>query len=357
MSMQKPFVLIVDDMPQNLQLLGNLLRENGYKVAAAKNGRIALAAIQKRRPDCILLDIMMPEMDGFETCRRLKAMPGTQEIPVIFITAQTGIGDKLKAFALGGVDYITKPFQAEEVLARVTTHLRLQELQRRLQRQNALLEAEKQKSDALLLNILPPPIADELKRTNAVEPRYFDSVSVLFTDFVGFTHLAERLTPEQLIEQLDHYFTVFDSVVERYGLEKLKTIGDSYMCAGGIPTPSATHAVDIVRAALDMQAFFAAEHAGGAENEELYGCRMRLGIHTGPLMAGVVGRKKFVYDVWGDTVNLASRLESSGVPGKVNISKATYDLVNAHFECEYRGKIAAKHKGDVDMYLVHAVDD
>lgn len=375
-SEDKALVLIVDDNPQNLQVLGNMLRENGYKVAVAQNGALALKYVAQRRPACILLDVMMPEMDGFETCRRLKAQLSTADIPVIFITALVSIQDKLNAFGVGGVDYITKPFQAEEVLARVSTHLRIQELQRDLQERNILLqeeiverkklhealernmadlEREKQKTDTLLLNILPQEIAEELKHTNKVEPKYFESVSVMFTDFVGFTKIAEKLTPRELIAALDQYFSFFDTVVEKYQLEKLKTIGDSYMCAGGVPVPNTTHAVDVVMAALDMQAFFVRQQQQMRLQRDLCCFDMRIGINSGPLMAGVVGKKKFVYDVWGDTVNLAARLESSGESGKVNISRHTYELVKEYFECEYRGKITAKNKGEIDMYFVHAV--
>lgn len=209
---------------------------------------------------------------------------------------------------------------------------------------------ERQKAEKLLLNILPEPIALELKRKSKVAPRLYDSASVLFTDFVGFTTIAEKLTPERLLQELDDCFSRFDEIVKKQRLEKIKTIGDSYMVVGGIPHATRTHAVDCVLAAFEIQRFMTeARERMMAEGRPYWECR--LGINTGPLIAGVIGREKFVYDVWGDTVNTASRLESSGVPGRVNISRSTYNQIKNFFACEYRGKIEAKNKGAIDMFF------
>jgi class 3 adenylate cyclase len=210
------------------------------------------------------------------------------------------------------------------------------------------LGAEKKKSDDLLLNILPIEVAEELKRKGLIDPVYYDSASVLFTDFKGFTTIASKMKPSELVRELDFYFSEFDKIIERYGLEKLKTIGDAYMCAGGLPKVSTTHAVDLVNAAWDIQEFMKElklERGDSAWD-------LRIGINSGPLMAGVIGTKKFSYDIWGDTVNIASRLESNGEPKKINISQFTYDLVKEDFLCEYRGKISVKNKGEIDMYFV-----
>ncbi|MFY9558531.1 MAG: adenylate/guanylate cyclase domain-containing protein [Blastocatellia bacterium] len=217
------------------------------------------------------------------------------------------------------------------------------------------LNQERGKSDSLLLNILPSSIAEELKANESVCPRHYDSASVLFTDFAGFTQIAEGMTPEELIAELDFCFSRFDAITRKHNLEKIKTIGDSYMAAGGIPSANQTHAVDSVLAALEIQGFM--EELAERKKTLNQPCwRLRLGIHTGPLVAGVVGREKFAYDIWGDTVNTASRLESSGVSGRINISEATYAQVKDFFVCEYRGKIAAKHKGEIDMYFVNDVN-
>ena len=215
------------------------------------------------------------------------------------------------------------------------------------------LEEERLKSDRLLLNILPESIADELKKTDRVVPLHYESATVIFTDFVGFTHSAESMTPQSLVQELDECFRAFDDVMQRHGLEKIKTIGDAYMAAGGIPKPNASHAIDCVNAALEIRDYMAEQKRRRQTDQQPF-WELRLGIHTGPLVAGVVGTNKFVYDVWGDTVNTAARMEASGLAGKVNISSATHDLIKTHFRCEHRGRIAAKNKGDIDMYIVEA---
>jgi len=210
---------------------------------------------------------------------------------------------------------------------------------------------QRDESNGLLLNILPAEIAQELKETGHATPKYYDMATVLFTDFKGFTQISEKLTPEQIIHELDHCFLKFDEIIEKYNVEKIKTIGDAYMCAGGIPIPNRTNALDVVKAGLEMKEFmeqFKAEKQ--AKGEAVW--ELRIGIHTGPLVAGVIGKNKFAYDIWGDTVNIASRMESSGEVGKVNISETTYELVKSHFQCTHRGKIAAKNKGEIDMYFV-----
>ncbi len=216
------------------------------------------------------------------------------------------------------------------------------------------LNSERRKSDTLLLNTLPQKIAEELKQTGKVKPVHYECTSILFTDFKDFTKLAEQLTPEELVDELDYCFSYFDMVVEAHNLEKLKTIGDSYMCVAGIPTPTATHAVDAVLVAIQIQAFIGWRRHEKILNKQPY-WEMRLGIHSGPLLAGVIGKKKFTYDVWGDSVNTAARMESSSLPGAINISQSTFELVKDFFDCEPRGKIAAKNKGYVDMYLVNGI--
>ncbi len=213
------------------------------------------------------------------------------------------------------------------------------------------LASEKENADQLLLNILPKEIAEELKRNGYVEPIYYPCASVLFADFQGFTAIARTLTPKQLVAELDFYFTAFDRVIERYKLEKLKTIGDAYMCAGGIPGESRGHINNIVGAAWDIQLFMSnLKRKKQARGEPFW--ELRCGVHAGPLMAGVIGSKKFAYDIWGDAVNIASRLESSAEVGKVNISKSVYDVIQSEFQCEPRGHLQVKNRGEIDMYFV-----
>ncbi len=221
----------------------------------------------------------------------------------------------------------------------------------KLRELNEALARERNTSDALLLNILPRAVADELKRTGRVEPVFYGSVSVLFTDFEGFTRIAKSMTPEELLRELDRYFSAFDAIVERHGLEKLKTIGDAYMCAGGIPAPKEGHELAAVRAAWEMQAYMR-EMAAAREAEGKAPWRLRIGIHTGPLMAGVIGDQKFAYDIWGDTVNIASRLESTSEPGRINVSETTFAAVRGEFSGEHRGRIKAKNAGEIEMVFI-----
>jgi class 3 adenylate cyclase len=214
---------------------------------------------------------------------------------------------------------------------------------------NSIIEREMDKSDALLKNILPESTAQELKANGRVEAKEFASVSVLFTDFSGFTRFSETLTPDELVRTVDFYFSNFDRIIQQYGLEKIKTIGDAYMCAAGLPYPNELHAVQIVAAAIDIVDFVEKVK----RNQELPACfDIRVGIHSGPVVAGVVGTRKFAYDIWGDTVNIASRMESASPPGKINISESTYTLIRHAFQCESRGVMEVKNKGVMQMYFV-----
>jgi class 3 adenylate cyclase/GAF domain-containing protein len=215
------------------------------------------------------------------------------------------------------------------------------------------IKSEKDKSESLLLSILPPKIATELKNTSKVVPIIYESVTILFTDFVAFTKIAETLLPKQLLIELDGYFTFFDFVCEKYNIEKLKTIGDSYMCAGGLPTANKTHALDACLTAMEFRDFaLRMQELNSSSKDAMMPWELRIGLHTGPVIGGIVGTTKFAYDVWGDSVNIASRIESSSVPGKVNISETTYELVKDFFVCEHRGKVSAKNKGQIDMHFL-----
>src|SRR5690349_3586435 len=226
-------ILVVDDAPANIQAVTAILREHGYQISVATNGRQALSVLERVVPDLILLDVLMPEMDGFEACRRIKHTPAYQHIPIIFLTSKTDATDIVRGFELGAVDYVPKPFNAYELLARVNTHLTLD----RLNREN----------EQLLLNVLPAPIAAELKQHPGIIAQRFDDVSVLFADIVGFTPLSARLSPADLIAMLNRLFSTFDELADRHGLEKIKTIGDAYMIAGGLPEPRPDHLETMAR--------------------------------------------------------------------------------------------------------------
>jgi len=206
-------------------------------------------------------------------------------------------------------------------------------------------------SDELLLNILPYTIAEELKLKGNAESKLIDMVTVLFTDFKGFTQLSEQFTPQELVAEINECFSAFDKIMIKYNVEKIKTIGDAYMAAGGLPTSNQTHAEDVICAALEIQQYMSDYKKARQEAGKLF-FEIRIGIHSGPVVAGIVGIKKFAYDIWGDTVNIASRMESSGEVGKVNVSETTYELTRENFNFEYRGKIAAKGKGEISMFFV-----
>ncbi|MBC2838139.1 adenylate/guanylate cyclase domain-containing protein [Robiginitalea sp. SC105] len=216
---------------------------------------------------------------------------------------------------------------------------------------NRIIEKEKQRSDSLLLNILPEETAEELKEKGKVQAKKFESVSILFTDFKGFTSFAEKMSPEALVEKVDYYFSHFDGIIEKHGLEKIKTIGDAYMCAGGLPFALEDHARKTVEAAREIAEFVREAADSLPEGQPRFD--IRIGINTGPVVAGVVGTKKFAYDIWGDAVNIASRMESNSEPGRINISEDTYKLVREDFECEYRGIIEVKNRGKLKMYFVN----
>jgi class 3 adenylate cyclase len=338
----KATILVVDDETDNLRIVTDYLRQANpdYRILQAKNGQIALKIVEKEMPDLVLTDWNMPIMDGLELLKFIKAEERYAQIPVIMQTANTEDSHLKQAFDAGVMDYIKKPLSHLELLARVRSALDL--------------TRAKQETETLLLNILPKEVAEDLKKYGKTEGKNYSLVSVLFTDFKNFTKITEKLNPQQVIEELNTCFLAFDEICERHNLEKIKTIGDAYMCAGGLPIANETNPVDAVQAGLEMQAWMAQWKAEKEAKGEL-AWELRLGIHSGPVVAGVVGKNKFAYDIWGDTVNLASRMESSGEAGKVNISGATYELVKDNFQCTYRGKIEAKNKGEVEMYFVERV--
>jgi class 3 adenylate cyclase len=221
-----------------------------------------------------------------------------------------------------------------------------------IRKQKEIIQIEKDRSENLLLNILPYQVAKELKEGGKAEARHYEMVTVMFTDFKDFTKISELLTPAQLVAEIHVCFSAFDNIIHTHKIEKIKTIGDAYMCAGGIPEKNATHAEDIVKAAIEIRDFMTVHNKEKVAKGEIP-FEIRIGINTGPVVAGIVGVKKFAYDIWGDTVNVAARMESHGIEGQVNISGSTYQLIKDKFPCSHRGKIETKSKGQVDMYIVN----
>ncbi|MEA3338337.1 MAG: adenylate/guanylate cyclase domain-containing protein [Chloroflexota bacterium] len=535
MTEQQGTILVVDDTPAILLLLQKMLSGQGYEVCVADSGARALESVKASPPDLILLDIMMPEMSGFEVCECLKADAQTCDIPIIFISALSETKNIVDAFALGGVDYVTKPFQQQEILARVATHLILRSAQKKLKEKNAQLEQvnddltrevaerkrteealhrhaarlkiqrelhqsilaarspetvamaaigrvrqlipchravvvaigengaiqtlaaessgeikpisvnvyrelfedsslsdgrvrgsddltslprrssmqqalytagvrsyilvpllvqgepvgalhletdhpsafthnhitiaaevatslelairqarlyeqaqrERQRADKLLLNILPASVADDLKETGKTTPQKFENVTVCFSDIVGFTSISSQYEPEFVIGELNDMFTAFDNIMESNQCERIKTAGDAYLAVCGMPEENENHAGNIVWSAIEMIEYLKAR----SERSEVR-WQMRIGVHSGPVVGGVVGTKKYIYDVFGDTINTASRMESYSEPMRVNVSGATYCLVKDEFRLIERATIEVKGKGEMRMYFV-----
>ncbi|MCC3407406.1 MAG: response regulator [Microcoleus sp. PH2017_10_PVI_O_A] len=361
-------ILIVDDNLNNLALLERILSRKGYEVRLASNGQLALDSVDLAQPDLILLDIMMPGMDGYEVCSRLKASDRTRGIPIIFLSALVELSNKLKAFNAGAVDYITKPFEAVEVVARVENQLRLRELELQLRDKNKMLQQEiafreeaeietrlllettkfqKEEIEELLLNILPKPIADRLQEGQSIIADSFSDVSILFADLVEFTNFASQKSATETVKVLNQIFSQFDRLSLEHGLEKIKTIGDAYMVVGGLPQAQENHAAAIAQMALDMQAAVASFNL-----KHNHSFSLRIGINIGAVVAGVIGLTKFSYDLWGDTVNVAHRMESNGIPGEIQVTAAVYERLKDKFSFKMRGAIEIKGKGEMMAYLL-----
>jgi class 3 adenylate cyclase len=297
----------------------------------------------------VLLDIMMPQMNGYQVLETLKADPALRHIPVVMISAVNDIDSIVRCIELGAEDYLSKPFNPVLLKARINACLEKKRLRDQEQAYLKKLAEEQEKAERLLLNILPEAIAQRLKRGESTIADSFADVTVLFADIVNFTKLSANLSPAQLVEILNEIFSAFDELAETYQLEKIKTIGDAYMVVGGLPTPRSDHAEAIANMALDMQKIIGQFRLQG--NEPL---QMRTGINTGAVEAGVIGTKKFTYDLWGDTVNTANRMESHGVAGKIQVTVATYERLKDKYIFEERGIIDVKGKGEMQTYFLIA---
>ena len=338
-------ILVVEDAPVNQRILRGLLEREGSRVLVAGNGRLALDLVQGEIPDLVLLDILMPEIDGLETCRQLKLREATRDIPVIFISSLDETADKLKGFEAGGVDYITKPFHPAEVLARVATHLNLRSLQYQLREKNRLLEVERGKSEALLLNVLPVRVARELMDHGHCTPQCFAEVTVGFIDIVEFTASASRLTPECLIDELNALFTAFDHIAETHRCERMKTIGDAYLFVCGLSERNPRHTEAMAAAALDSIAWLEARNRDAQQRWQV-----RIGLHAGPVIGGIVGVNKYLYDIFGDTVNIASRLQQLARPMHICVSQTVRDRLADEFVLAGPERVVMRGKGEQDIY-------
>ncbi len=352
-------ILVVDDQQANILLLERALSNAGYDaITSTLNPGEVYALHSKNCYDLILLDLQMPGMDGFQVMEGLKEIEPNGYLPVLVITAQPG--HKLRALQAGAKDFISKPFDLTEVLARVHNMLEVRLLHLETRKLYDQVVAEQKVSERLLLNVLPPSIAERLKGRpevmidgfTEVIADSFKEVTVLFADIVGFTEFSEGVSAEVLVGVLNDIFTRFDDIADNRGLEKIKTVGDTYMAAAGLPIPVADHAIRAAYMALDM--LDAIERFNQCSGREL---KMRIGIDSGPVVAGIIGKHKFFYDLWGDVVNTASRMESHGVAGRIQVTDSVRQQLTGLFLLEDRGVIEVKGKGRMRTWFLNSKND
>jgi class 3 adenylate cyclase len=338
-------LLVVDDDSMNREMLARRLQRSGFNITTAENGRIALELLKQRAFDLVLLDIIMPELNGFHTLEFIKADPKLRHLPVIMLTALDEVDSTVRCIEAGAEDYVPKPFNTIILHARINASLEKKRLRDQEQAYLSELQAERAKSDRLLLNVLPTAIADRLKQGERTIVDSFREATVVFADIVGFTSFSANIAPSRTVQLLNDLFSGFDKLAETYELEKIKTIGDSYMVVGGVPTARPEHAERCALMALDMLEVL--NHFNRRHSLTL---DIRIGINSGPVVAGIIGTRKFSYDLWGDTVNVASRMESHSLPGMIQVSPSTHALLADKFILEERGKIDVKSRGFMSTY-------
>ncbi len=366
------------------------LKAEGYDLRQVSSEEAIIATAEAERPDLILLAVDQFDTAAMRVCHRLKKRPNTRPIAIVVVGQDQALARRLRAFEFGVADYIDRSLWMEEVAARLRAQVATQRLQRRLRqqaqravsagrattlltdlqkalrRQAQLLQAqnrqlqqemqereqaqqalrlEQQKSEHLLLNILPRAVVDRLKQLEGSLAERFDDVTILFADIVNFTPLAAQISPLELVNWLNTIFSAFDRMAERYQLEKIKTIGDAYMVVGGLPLPRADHAEAVMEMALAMQ-----DEATRMARADGQVFQLRIGINTGPVVAGVIGIKKFSYDLWGDAVNIASRMESQGTPGRIQVTEATHQRLKHRYDFEQVGQVMVKGHGYLTTY-------
>jgi class 3 adenylate cyclase len=342
---QRGRLLLADDDAPNRDLLCRRLQKLGYEVVAVQNGSDALKLVRKESFDLVLLDLLMPGLDGREVLAKMKADPNLKDVPVIMISALDQVEGIVRCIELGAEDYIAKPFNPVFLRARVGAGLEKKRLRDREVSYLRQIQEEKQRSERLLHIILPKDVADELKTTDSVKPRRFDNIGVLFCDIVGFTAYCDQHPPEEVLPQLQAVVEAFEELTARHGLEKIKTIGDSFMGTIGLGAPVPNPALNCVRCGMAM--------IKAARGLPPY-WEVRVGVHVGPVIAGVVGRRKYQYDVWGDTVNLAARMEAAAEPGSICVTASTWKLLQGHCQGLLLGRLEIKGKGELELVRVGA---
>lgn len=340
-------LLVAEDNETNRVLLTRRLRRQGHTVSAAENGRQALRLLRARQFDLVLLDIMMPEMNGYEVLAEIKSDPALRHLPVIMISGLDELESLVRCIQGGAEDYLPKPFDPVLLGARIGAALEKKRLRDREQVFVRQLQEEQEKSERLLLNILPKPIAQRMKQGEQIIADNFEEVTILFADLVGFTPLAFRTSATDVVHLLNEVFSAFDRLADKHGLEKIKTSGDAYMAVAGLPTPRPDHAEAVADFALDLLSEL------DRLNRTLHTVlKMRVGVNTGPVIAGIIGRNKFIYDLWGDAVNTASRMESQGRANRIQVTDTTYARLREKYEFQERGQLEVKGRGQMTTYFL-----
>ncbi|MGB5085380.1 MAG: adenylate/guanylate cyclase domain-containing protein [Methylocystis silviterrae] len=347
LAVQPSRILVVDDNASNRELLKRRLERQGHSVALAENGSCSLEMLRQAPFDLILLDLLMPDISGFDVLSILKSDPDLRDIPVIVISALNEIDSIVRCIEAGADDYLAKPFDPVLLRARIGSSLEKKHLRDREREALEALCIEKERSEQLLLNILPAPIVARLKSGETVIADHVNDVTILFADFVGFTELSSRLPAPELVGVLGRVFSAFDGLALNFGVEKIKTIGDAYMVACGLFGNRDDHAHAVADMALAM-----------AETLEILNetlpapLEIRMGMNSGDVVAGVIGAHKFIYDIWGDAVNIASRLESNSLPGRIQVSRSTYEHLCRDFILTPRDSLEIKGKGAMEAFFL-----
>lgn len=347
MHIVKRKILIVEDDEVNQMILIQNLEELSMEYEIAGNGQIALDLLESKEFDVILLDLVMPVMNGKEVLRRIKSSARHSHLPVIVISSESEFNIVIECIEMGALDYLPKPFDPILLKARLKSSLITKDLYEQQQIYLQMIKDEQRKLELLLFNMLPFHAAYRLKNNDTVIADKYEDVSVMFIDIVGFTKYASHNNAELIVNKLNTLFTEFDKKVQELQLEKIKTIGDSYMIAGGIPNFTPDHLENIALMALDVVQ--TVESYQILQWPEL---KVRIGIHAGPLIGGVIGQNKFTYDLWGDTVNIASRMESHGLEGKIQVSEEVFKRLSGKFILHNRGSIDVKGKGSMKVYIL-----
>jgi len=340
-------ILVVDDIEANRDLLARRLERDGHQVLIAEGGYSALKMMSRHSFDLVLLDLMMPDINGFDVLTRMKEQNVLRDIPVIMISALDEIESVARCIEAGAEDYLPKPFNPILLQARINAALEKKRWRERERQYLDQMEAEKRKYKDLLHSILPQQIVTRLNDGETTIADRHTDVTVLFSDIVGFTEMSAKLSPAHVVRSLNSIFSGFDETAMELGVEKIKTIGDAYMVAAGVPEGRSDHAEVIVEMALRMLS-----QVEELNHEMEYPMHIRIGIHSGPVVAGIIGSHRFLYDVWGDTVNFASRLEATSTPGRIQVSEATAGQVEHRFDVSDPIDTRIKGKGHVRTYYV-----